>query len=217
MAHTYDTKNRVSDNANPVLVPVTPTAGATLLVVGIVVTTDVARAGGAPTFDGDALTQVGGVETAVELNVELWYLLNPNIGLANVSVPNTGALSIHVVASVYKAQAGGSTEFDVSNNNNDTSDTASLTVTPTVNGAVIVDTMGHGYFQLPNSNNRTLLYSVDNGVQSDNAQYALQAIAAAITFTWTTLAGDDWAMIIAAFKEIPPVPTGHPWFYERKQ
>lgn len=217
MAHTYDTKNRNSGAGNPVQVAITPTAGATLLVVGIVTEGIIQRTGAVPSFDGVNLTQVGTVETALETNVEMWYLADPSIGLNNVVVPNTGAKNLFIVVSVYKAQAGHSSVLDVTDQDNDVNFTPSVSVTTTVDGDAIVDVMGDGFLGLPNTHNQTLLYSTDNGSFTDNHQYALQANFGAITFQWTTHEiNDDWAMIVGAFKEVAAV-TGHPWFYERKQ
>ena len=212
MAHTYDTKNRVFSSANPATVEVTPTSGATLLVVGIVTYLNITRTGGAPTFNGDTLTQVGSVETASESNVEMWYLADPSIGTFDVSIPNTNGKSMFIVASVYKAQAGHTSTLDVTNQNNAVSANPSVAVTTTEDGDVLVDVMGDGNTNNPSANSDILLYSTDNGGMSDNHQYALQANAGAKTMSWT-VASDDWAMIVGAFKEVATGPIGHPWYY----
>lgn len=198
-AHTFDTKNRATGDSNPLTVSVTPTSGATLLVLTIVTYFSTARTGGAPTFNGVALTQVGTVEAAEETNVEMWYLANPSIGTYNVSIPNTNTRIMYVVASVYKASTGFTSKFDVVNQSNNTTANPSLSVTPTVNGAVIVDVMGSGYGDAPTGNSDVVLYSVDSGSYSDNHQYELQATAG-LTSHWWTVAADDWCMIVAAFK-----------------
>lgn len=207
MAHTYDTKNRTEkDDSNPVLVSITPTSGATLLVLGLVMKYDVDRTGGAPTFDGVALTQAGSTQkSTTEATAELWYLISPSIGTYNVSVPNTGAEEINAVASVFKAGAGLVSAFDVVTGGNGESADPSFNITPTVDGAVIVDVMGTGKDTVPYGNTQTILYSTDNGSYSDNHQYALQATAGQITFGWS-VAYDDWAMVVAAFKTVSDGP-----------
>jgi hypothetical protein len=201
MAHTFDAKNRVTGTAKPLLVPHTCGAGATLLVLSLVVKDAVARTGGAPSYNGAAMTQVETTKIATETNCEMWYLLNPSIGTYNVSIPNNLGLTLYAITSSYKAQSGYTSALDVSNGERSVTANPSLSVTTTVNGDVIVDILGDGYSSKPTAYNRTLLYSTDDGQYSDNAQYALQASLGAITFTWT-VAADDWCMIVGAFKEV---------------
>jgi len=201
MVHTFDAKNRVTGTANPLLVSHTCGSGATLLVLSLVVKGNVARAGGAPSYNGVAMTQVQTTKIATETNCEMWYLVNPSIGTYNVSIPNTNAWNLYAITSSYKAQAGYTSALDVSNSATGTTANPSLSVTTTVNGDVVVDTLGDGYNTPPTANNRTKLYSIDDGLYSDSAQYALQASLGLITFTWT-VAADDWCMIVGAFKEV---------------
>jgi len=215
MTHSYVTKNRDTGNANPETVTITPGAGATLLVLGILAGGVGQRAGGDPSFDGDSLTLVD-KQIAHETNVELWYLLNPSAGAANVSVPNTGTLGLYMVASVYKASAGNHTEFDTSNKKLAIGADPSITLTTGGDGCAIVQVLGHGNGVVPSANNKTLLYSTDIGSFSDNHQYELQAEAGETTFTWTAWS-DDYGTVIGSFKEVADAVTGHPWFYERKQ
>jgi hypothetical protein len=208
MAHTFDAKNRVTGTANPLLVSHTCGSGATLLVLSLVVKGNVVRTGGAPSYNGATMSVVESLVIATETNCEMWYLVNPSIGTYNVSIPNSGGLTLYAITSSYKAQAGYTSALDVSNSNTGVSANPSLSVTTTVGGDVIVDTLGDGYNNKPTANNQTLLYSTDDGLYSDNAQYALQANAGLITFTWT-VASDDWCMIVGAFKE---VTVGGPGF-----
>jgi hypothetical protein len=203
MTHTFDAKKRVTGTANPLLVSHTCGSGATLLVLSLVVKADAPRTGGAPSYNGVAMTQVMWTMIATETNCEMWYLVNPSIGTYNVSIPNSGGLTLYAITSSYKAQAGYTSAFDVANGDAPELPSAnpSISVTTTVNGDVVVDTLGDGYNNKPTANNQTLLYSTDDGLYSDNAQYALQANAGLITFTWT-VASDDWCMIVGAFKEV---------------
>jgi hypothetical protein len=203
-AHTYDTKNRGTGNSNPQTLSYTCGSGATLLVLGIVTATTTARTGGAPTYNGVAMTQVDSTRTAAETNVEMWYLANPSTGSAyNISVPNSGALTLYLIASSYKAASGYTSALDVSNGDSNTgSANPSVAVTTKVNGDVVVDILGDGYYNAPSGNSPgTVLYSTDDGSYSDNAQYALQATAGLITLSWT-VTSDDWAMVVGAFKEV---------------
>lgn len=216
MTHTYQSKNYVFTGDDPGLIAITPTTGATLLVVGITKWDDVERGGGAPTFNGVAMTRVGTVEQSSETNIELWYLLDPSIGTFNISVPNTNSDDIALHASVYAAQAGYTTEFDIKNQTNAATGSPTINITPTANGDAVIDIMASGDGTIASANSQTLLHKNDQGGWVDGSQYALQASAAQLTFSYT-VPSDDWSIIVAAFKEVPPAVTGHPWFYERKQ
>jgi len=215
MAHTYDTKNRDEGVGNPITVAITPTSGATLLVVGIVTNGNVARTGGAPTFNAIALTHIASrTGGAYETSVEMWYLPNPSIGSYNVSVPNTGTNELHIVASVYKAQAGYTSTLDVTNGSSESTRDPDVSVTTTEDGDAIVDVLGSGNYTIPSGNNQTLLYETDDGNYCDAGQYDLQATAGGITFSWTIGSTEDWHMIVSAFKEEEiPAAIGHPWYY----
>jgi hypothetical protein len=202
-AHTYDTKLRGTGSANPQTLSYTCGSGTTLLVLGIVTEGATARTGGAPTYNGVAMTQVDTTRTATETNVEMWYLANPSTGSAyDISVPNSNTLTLYLIASSYKAASGYTSTLDVSNGTTGSTADPSLSVTTNVDGDVVVDILGHGYHKIPTANSHSLLYSTDDGAYTDSAQYALQASAGLITLSWTANA-DDWAMIVGAFKESP--------------
>ena len=108
---TYDTKaNKArSRNSSGLTLSYTCGAGATLLVLGIVVDGLTARTGGAPTYNGVALTQasINAQAVAGETTVELWYLLSPPTGAAyNLAVPDDNNVYLTLEASSYKAQSG---------------------------------------------------------------------------------------------------------------
>lgn len=215
MTHTFITKNRVQGFDNPLIVPITPTAGSTVLVLSLVTDGGVARIGGTPTYHGTNMTFICGAQ-AGETCVEMWYILNPDVGAFSISIPNTQPEELWAVPVVFKAQAGYASELDVSNAADGLGVNPSLSVTTTVDGDAIVNGMGSGYFNIPTANSDILLYSVDDGTHSDNHQYALDAVAGPRTLSWTQ-SGDDWCMAVVAFKEVSTGPTGHPWYYERKQ
>jgi len=197
MAHTFDAKNRVTGTANPLLVPHTCGSGATVLVLSLVVKANAARTGGAPSYNGVAMTQVGTTQIATETNCELWYRLNPSIGTFNVSIPNAGALTLYAITSSYKAQAGYTSIISDWNAGTGVSANPSLVVL-VENGGVGVDVLGDGYNSKPTGNSAVLLYSTDDGLYSDNAQYTLTS---ANSVGWT-VASDDWCMIVVAFREL---------------
>lgn len=227
MAHTFDTNLRFTGNSNPLTSTYTCGASAKLLVIGIVTKGSVQRSGGAPTYNSVALTQADETRqysTNPETSCELWYLLEPGVSSAyQISIPNPASLTLHVQASSYNVASGFTSALDVDGGNTGLSASPSVSVTPTVNGAVIVGVLGCGQDYAPTDQSGTELNAADNGLYSDNNQYALQAVAAAIATDWTTgvygggvygagLYGgaDDWCMCVAAFKQTNVTVTVEP-------
>ncbi len=227
MAHVFDTNLRFTGASNPLTSDYTPGSGATVLVLGIVTAGSIQRSGGSPIFDGNSLTQADQTRqhsVNPEISCELWYLLQPETGSAlQISIPNPTSLTLHVQVSTYKAASGFTSDLDVENGSSGTSASASVSVTPTVNGAVIVGVFGDGENFTPTDQTGTELNTTDDGLYSDSNQFTLQAIAAAIETGWTTQtygAGvygggvyngdDDWAMSVAAFKETNIIVTVEP-------
>lgn len=202
MAHTFDTSAQGVGSANPLLLSYTCGAGATVLVIGLVVKSLTARAGGNPTYNNIAMTQASTrQQAATEVAAEIWYLLNPPTGSAyNISVPNTGGLTIRIIASSYKAASGKQSALDVANGWTGTIANPSNSVTTNVNGDAVVDILAHALNTPETGRNQTLLYATDEGVWNSAAEYALQATAGSITFSHT-IAADSWGQIIASFKE----------------
>lgn len=203
--HSIDTKLQFNGATSPLTSNYTCGTGTTLLVVTIVTGGSTIRAGGAPTYNGVAMTEVySGIiyATSPEESVDMYYLLAPPTGnVYQISVPNTGTKNLYCVASSYKAQSGYTSAFDVKNSNTGLTTTPTNTVVTTVNGDVIVQVCGDGAQNKPSANSHTLLYSTDDGAYSDNHQYTLQATLGSITLTWTA-SSDDWASIAGAFKEV---------------
>lgn len=204
MTHTFDTSAQFDSSASPATTTYTCGASCTVLVVGIVTKRGggtSARAGGAPTYNSVTMTQADITRNATETDCELWYLIDPDTGSAHtLSVPNTGTEQLHVHISSYNSSTGTSA-FDVASGSTGTIAVASTSVTPTVDGAAIVDICGTGHKNAP-TGNQTGLFNVDAGNYSHNSQYALQGTAGAITFSWTQDGGDDWCIVAAAFKEV---------------
>lgn len=204
MAHTFDTKLRdttVSDDPFDILY--TCGASATVLVVGIASGVNT-RTGGAPTYDGNALEEAPNSPQSLssDVTVELWYLLDPPTGSSlTLSIPNTGTdvLRVHISSFI---SSTGTSALDVDAGDTGTVAIATQAVTPSVDGSVIVDMCNTGHNDLPSANSQTTLFSVDAFNNSDNSQYALQGTAAGITFSWTQDGADNWAIIVAAFKEV---------------
>ena len=209
MGFTFGAKSQINiSTVNPVVLSHTTIANTKLLVIGIMTKTTVVRTGGSPTYNGVTMTQVGSTMIgSAECTAELWYLSAPSIGTYNVSVPNTGVLIITVIASSYVDATVTGAALDQYNSTNVSVANPSLSVTTGFNGEAIVDVFGSGLNALAHTPNQTLLYQKDEGVWCSNAQYALQASAGLITFTWTC-AIDDVAFIVGAFKGTTGPSTG---------
>lgn len=207
-AYTFDTSAQSArQTSNPATLSYTAGTGTTVLVV-MLAHTQASRTGGAPTYNGVAMSQVGGeVLNAQEVGAEMWYLIDPPTGAAyTISVPNTGSGSIRIYAASFKAQSGYTSTLDVSTTGNTDGSNPSLTLTTTTDGDAVVDILSDGNTSVPTARSHTLINNADEGAWVNEAQYALQSTAGNITLSHT-IANDDVAMIAAAFKEVAKTTT----------
>jgi len=100
MAFSVDTTGTAIGTGSSVSVAVTPTTGASLLVVTLERYAGIATA---PTFAGQALTLAS---SAFSNTLSFWYMLNPPTGAGTVSVPNTTGFTAIVGVAVFKAGSG---------------------------------------------------------------------------------------------------------------
>jgi len=218
-AHTFDTKYQgARANTNPYTFSYTCGAGTTLFVLSIVVGGTTARTGGAPTYDGNTMTQADQTRQSTETFAELWYLLNPPTGSSlTVSIPNTGAVYLSPVASSYKAASGYSSALRTANGGTGTStNPTGPTLTGLASGDVIIAVVGTGANSWnPSGRTGTQLYDRDDGNYGNGAQYLIKTDSADVAMSWTFGTSDDWAICEAAFKEnnIPSngAPSGTNW------
>jgi hypothetical protein len=206
MAHTFDTSLRFTGSSSPVTANYTCGTGTTVLVLGIIVGGSTARAGGAPTYNGVAMTAVyTGIMAASspETNVDMYYLLNPPTGSAyQISIPNTGTKSLYCMASSYKAASGNTSALDVQNNATNTSTNPTCSVTTTAD-AVLIACVGDGaQTWSPTGRTGTQLGDYDDGNYGDGHQYYIKTGAGSQAMAWTFGTSEDWAEIVAAFKEV---------------
>lgn len=216
MAHTHGTDSTyTSGNTSPITFAFTTNAGDTVLTLSLKVVGGTNRAGGAPTFNGVALTQVNSTQkaaTSPEASAELWFLVDPPIGNFTVSIPNTGTLTIFHQVVTGRAGSGKTSALDVSTGANGTStNPAPGSVTPTVNGGFGVAVVATGAQSWsPSAQVGTAVTNSDDGAHGTGIQYHLQATAAAVNLGWTFGTSDDWGAVVAYFKEInsPNVTVG---------
>lgn len=209
MAHSVGTYAPFqTSTSNPhTSLSITVDAADTVLTVFILTGSATLRTGGAPTAGGVAMTQAGSTQQAgasPETSVELWYLLDPAAGSTTISVPNSGGLSLTVAAYTGQASSGNNSALDVAGGGTGTSTNPTASVTTTVNGDIIFSVTGSGSNAWnPSANDGDGSDRSDLGTFGISVQYKLQATSGAQSMGHTFGTSDDWAIAIAAFKEVP--------------
>jgi hypothetical protein len=201
--HTFDTSKNFSGATSSVSTTFTCASDATILILPIWVGSAVPRTGGAPTYNGIALTQVpSGISDFGETTSELWYLLNPPVGSAyTLSIPNIGTRTIDAAPCSFISSTG-ATAYDtsVTGGSVTASATPSNTITTGAAGCVVVEAHGSGYDSVSTSNNQTLLYKNDAGSLVSGFQRAFVPTPAATTFSWVYAGADDYTSVLGSFK-----------------
>ena len=200
-AHTYDNYDNGTGSQDPRTLSFTCGSGTTVLVVGLSISSNSARTGGAPTYNSIAMTQADKTRTArgTSASIEIWYLLNPPTGSAyTISVPNNGALTVRIAASSYKATSGQYSVYDTAGGATDpgTTQTSSSVgpLTVTANG-VAVDILRKSSTGNATGNKTQLLAG------SGNMQYELlSGTSTTFTYSWSTTG--YFATSVVAFKEV---------------
>ena len=202
MGWAYSNSNQTVGTGNPQTLAYTCAAGVKLLVVGLGCRSG-ARAGTAPTYNSVAMTQAGTTRTQGNVSAELWYMLNPPTGTSyTISVPNTGAINVRIIASSYIPDPNFLYAIDQTNGNVGTGADPSVSVTNTADGDVIVDMMCHELNTAETGRNRTLLFATDEGVWNTAAQYYLQPTGGSAAAMSHTIGADNWGLCVASFKQV---------------
>lgn len=216
MAHTYGKNStRTSGTGNPITTASFQiVAGETVFVLLLKIDGGTNRAGGAPTFAGQTLTQANTTQKAAaspEASAELWYLLNPPVGTWTCTIPNTGALTIFYTLATGKAKPGGKSALDVAGGNNGTStNPAPGSVTTTEDGCIGFAVVASGaQTWSPSARAGTQIADTDDAAHGGGEQYHLQATKGAIDLGWTFGTSDDWGAVCVYFKEVPPHAVGN--------
>lgn len=196
----YDKTANFTGTSDPLTASYTCDGSAKLLILGIVVGAGSARTGGAPTYNSVAMTQADSTRTGTETSTELWYLIDPTAGSSQtISVPNTGAATLWVKASSYLPPPGRSIAFDTATGNQTSGANPSVSITPTVNGALIYAVLGDGANAAPSAQSWNNINRTAHSTYSEDNQYNLLGQARASSATWTVATG-SWGMCVAAFK-----------------
>jgi len=215
MAFTYDgvLVTRASAATSPITTTLTVSASTLVVCLMIKGVGATARAGGAPTWNGQTFTQANSTQLAAaspEASAEMWYLLNPGAGSTTLSIPNTGSITCYYEVSGASASVGSTAQFEAANGGNATSSNP----TP---GATNISLGGIGFgftaggWQNFSSATSSLAGAVligatpyDDGAHGGGSQYYIEATAAgSVTIGWTFGTSDDWGAVAATFKEVP--------------
>lgn len=212
-AHTFDTSARLpssgTSTSNPLTGSYTCGAGATVLTVMLKYANSTSRTGGAPTYNGIALTQADITRKAAsspEGCAELWYLLNPPTGSSyTVSIPNSNTKTMVAYVASAKACPGYASALDVAGGNTGTSTNPTASVTTTVVGDILFAVVFNGATTwAPSGRTGTQLYDSDDGAWGGGSQYLIKTDTGSQAMAWTFGTSDDWGECVAAFKQIAP-------------
>lgn len=203
MAHYFGTSSdQQISSSNPATFSFTVSSDDTVLVLMFTARPlGIARIGGAPTYGGVQMTEADSLRSSLENDVETWYLLNPNPGTATISIPNTNAQNLIIIAATGRAASGRSI-LNTVNGNVQTSTNPSVSVTTTKNGAIIFAFIGtDADTWIPTGQDGISLHSGDHGISGSASQYLLQENAGAQAMGWIFGTSSQWAESVISFAE----------------
>lgn len=193
--------SQTAGTGNPFNHSFTVVTGDTVLIVPLFVGSGTSRTGGAVTYAGQDMTQAGTEQKAAaspEVVVEMWYMINPPVGTANISAPNAGALNLRIVGVAAQSAAG--SEFNAAGGANGTSTNPTSTITTTKDDCFIVAILGGGHTNIttgtPGMANE--IWETDHGAVGSTGAWAYGAIAGVHDTSWTNGTSDDWAICSVA-------------------
>lgn len=210
MAHTYALgRARTSSAGNPITFSYTVAKGDTVICLLLKGVGGTNRAGGSPTWGDYTFTQANSTQKAAaspEASAELWYLLNPLPGTHDLTIPNTGAITVFATVAIGRAVSGGTSAFDAANGGNNTAANPSPgSIVTTEAGDIVFAITAGGWTTWSPSNAGTVIANTDDGAHGGGEQYTIAgAKGSIITLSWTFATSDDWGAVVAAFKEIAP-------------
>jgi len=166
------------------------------------------------TYGGVALTFVGGIENGNDSRAEVWHLLAPVVGTANVIVTygngapasNTGFVAgAASFFGVDQATPLGSVGTAMA-----TDMLATVTIASAV-GEVVFDTAGSedsGGLMTPGAGQSALWNTVGgSGSRQEQCGGSTKAGAVSVTMEWALVVVEDWALVAVAMLPAPPAPA----------
>ena len=199
MALTYRTKaSTAGSTSQPVTLSFTIQTGDVLLALCIMQGDDVPRTGGSPTRGAQTFVQAGSTQTgSKEASAAVWYIIDPTVGTADISVPND---TPHVLdLSAVSFYGTGAEYFGVSESNTTVAD-PSLTIDSVPEGSALVNAFGSGYKDLASASDN-VLDTYDYAGYTTQSQYKIAPSTANQTLPWTQ-PSDDVANVLAAWEEV---------------
>lgn len=200
--HDLDAISTFNSIANPTTFSHTCSAGTTVLVLMLNGVNN-ARTGGAPTYNGTAMTQAGTTEDVAETTSEVWYLIGPDTGSSyTLSIPNA-VISQNLIGSLASFESStGTSAFQqvVQSSSSSVAGPVGDDVTPTKDGSVICQVLGSGQPTVSTSWTARLASSHDVGATTGHSQYHIQGTAALKAMEFDTLAADDYTSVCAVFE-----------------
>lgn len=180
--------------------------GASLLIVAVSLWQDVAGTGTvtAMTYNGTSMTKANAI-TNVAMRAEIWYLLSPAAGTNTVSATVTGDTDQRGFVSSSWIGTATSSVLDTANAGT-TGSASPITgsVTPTTSNALVIDAASrYGTAAVTKGGSQTLLQSDVTGSTTTASSYLIAGAPSAQTLSWTTTGSNDWAHVVASFKENP--------------
>lgn len=153
------------------------------------------------TWNGTTITQGPNATTAFNERSEIWYSLTPATGTFSLTFDGTGGGGRFLCGYVLSGVKTTGQPHQTASANGDSS-TSSVSITPTTNDCLIIDshysegdltTVGTGQTEQANLQGND---SFENGASSTT----LQTTAAAETMSWTIGSGQRWAVAAIAFE-----------------
>ena len=204
------TNAQAVSTSDPVTQSITCASSVRLLVVMITVGGATTRTGGAPTYNGTALTQASTTTyyaTSPEASIEMWYLINPSIGTYNVSIPNNGSLDVSLITSRFSPALGASVAFiDAQSNTGVSTAPGSATHSDYHYEDLMVAMFASGSDSIASYCTGTqLIVQQDRGTYIAGAayrQFSFMTIPTAYSISCGNLTNEDWAVVSGVFREV---------------
>jgi hypothetical protein len=221
VAYTYVSSSRwpastTGNTGNPVTA-VYSCSAANIVVLSIFgITTNAFRTGGPPIYGGVTMSAVHSA-SVTETSVQMYYLIDPPLGLQTVTAPNGAGLEIYFCFTNATIGAGSSSLYLTSSKYAATVANIALTMSlagqvaaqPTPGGVWYVGAMGSGASTGPTVSNRRVIGSQDTGAEGWICAVHSSSLAAVTNFDFT-VASDDAEIVMGAWGEVKNAEGGGP-------
>ena len=160
---------------------------------------------------GAAMTFVAST-TSTNIEAEQWYFLATSTGTQNISVTVTGATDAIKMATASFKGTMTSSPLDTSTKTTGTSGNPSLSLTTGTTNDLVIDTLDR-YSTTNATTNQTAIYNDHVTSTLGAASYQIATTTKSYSDTYTGSASQDWAMVMAAFKQGTSSASSSPQVY----